>query len=164
MERTIYDIWNDANKKLSDNDIKFEKQLKDKFLGKRVFIKNGISGIVNFIGYNRYLHNTPQVTIGRTPVYPVNFDDIVLIDDVSDDNILNTITNLTENPDRVKDNNVELYWKSPDSYVFGYIDDDIYINYSDYHFTLGDWKPELSSRKEYVYPGRMWINHKIISF
>jgi hypothetical protein len=58
----------------------------DQFIGKRIAVKSprdgsNIVGVCTFIGYNKYLNNVPQATVGNMPVFPVDLDDIIVLKD-----------------------------------------------------------------------------------
>lgn len=64
----------------------FDGTNENEFLGKRIVIKNPKDnniyvGICNFIGYNKFLNNISHITINNTPIYPANFENIIILDD-----------------------------------------------------------------------------------
>jgi len=83
---------------------------------------------------------------------------------------------LKENPDKVFNNNgiIIADFMDNDTYVFGYISDKLYIlsspkNHFDLYqmYITKDSKKNIYhnlGRKEFQYPGRLWINKKLISF
>lgn len=84
---------------------------------------------------------------------------------------------IKENPDRVS---TTVWWGNQDSRTFGYINNKFFIskeatNHPDYFISLLNNKqisradfpngvPDTAHRDNFKYPGRLWVNEKIISF
>jgi len=64
--------------------INFNGENQDEFLGKKIVTKipkdnSIIVGVCEFIGYNKYLNNVPHIVINRMPIYPADFNNIIVL-------------------------------------------------------------------------------------